>query len=134
MGIVVFDPAAFVTRYPEFSAISSFVLTEYFMEATIYLDNTDASRVSDVAQRTVLLNMLTAHVAAINGSETTLVGRISYAGEGTVAANTMYTNNPSESMAFFTQTKYGAAFWAATRSYRTMVYRNTAPLRTWPRW
>ena len=66
MAIVVFDVAAFRERYPEFDAVSEPLLNAYFTEATIYLNNTDSSLVADVAVRAVFLNMLVAHIAALN--------------------------------------------------------------------
>ncbi len=127
-GIVVFDPAAFILRYPEFSAVSSGVLGMYFSEATIYLDNTVTSIVPDVAVRAVYLNMLTAHIAKINGNgaPSGVVGRVASASEGSVSASMAYAA-PTGSRAWFDQTPYGASFWQATRSYRTMRYR--APAR-----
>lgn len=127
-GVVVFDSAAFVARYPEFSAVSGGVLGMYFDEATIYLDNTPSSVVPDLGKRAVYLNMLTAHIAQINGNgkPSGAVGRVSSAGEGSVSASMAYAA-PTGSRAWFDQTPYGAAFWQATRSYRTMRYR--APAR-----
>ncbi len=128
MSVVVFDPAAFTARYPEFIAVNAIVLGMYFAEATMHLDNTDNSRVSDVGQRTVLLNMLTAHIAAMNGSGVNgngasgMVGRISSATEGSVSATAEYVAAKNGTMAWYLQTPYGAGYWAATASYRTMQY------------
>ena len=63
VAVVVFDPVAFKSRYPEFAAIGNSTLTAYFTEAGFYLSNTDTSPVQDVVRRAVLLNMLTAHIA-----------------------------------------------------------------------
>lgn len=129
MAVVVFDSAGFLARYPEFSAVTPPLLGMYFSEATMYLDNTDNSRVSDVGQRAVLLNMLTAHVAALNGSGVNgngasgMVGRINSAGEGSVNVSAEYAvPSASDMKAYLRQTPYGAAFLAATGSYRTMQY------------
>lgn len=126
MGIVVFDVAAFRRRYPEFSSVPDSLLNEYFAEATIYLDNTDGSRVSDVGQRAVLLNMLTAHITKLNsGSDgepaNDLVGRISSATQGSVSVSTDM-GPMTNTEAWYAQTKYGAAYWQATSPYRTMQY------------
>ena len=66
MAIVVFDVAAFRERYPEFDAVSETLLNAYFTEATIYLNNTDSSPVKDISIRALFLNMLVAHIAALN--------------------------------------------------------------------
>jgi hypothetical protein len=133
MGIVVFDPAAFIARYPEFASVSSTLLQAYFTEATIYMANTDDSRVQDVAQRGVLLNMLVAHIAAINAGvngqpASPLVGRVNAASEGSVSVGTDMGAVPFTA-AWFMQTKYGASFWQATARYRTMQY---VPGRSYP--
>lgn len=126
MGVVVFDPAAFKQRYPEFTSVADGLLSAYFSEGTIYLDNTDQSRVQDLGFRTVLLWMLTAHIAAINSGvngegASPLVGRINNATEGSVTVGTDMGVVPFTA-AWFLQTKYGAAFWQATAPFRTMQY------------
>lgn len=129
MAVVVFDSAAFIARYPEFSTVNPTVLQMYFDEATVYLDNTDSSRVSNISQRAVFLNMITAHIAAMNGSGVNgngasgLVGRINSATEGSVSVNTEYVQSNNGTMAWYLQTPYGAAFWAASSAYRTMIYQ-----------
>lgn len=128
MAIVAFDPARFKARYPEFSTVDDMVLGDYFVEATLYLNNTDTSRVQDVAQRALLLNMLVAHIGALNGSgvngagASPLVGRISSATEGSVSVSTEFAAPTSGTQAWFFQTKYGTSWWAATARYRQAVY------------
>ena len=126
MGVVIFDPAAFKERYPEFATLSDPLLSDYFAEAEIYLDNTDVSRVKNVNTRRLLLWMLTAHIAALNAGvngegASPLVGRISSASEGSVSVQTDMGAVPFTA-AWFMQTKYGAAFWQATAPFRTMQY------------
>ncbi|HEV2540199.1 MAG TPA: DUF4054 domain-containing protein [Frateuria sp.] len=126
-GVVVFDPAAFLVRYPEFASVSAPLLQAYFDEAAmVYLDNTEASRVQQIEQRSVLLNMLVAHIAAINAgvngqAASPLVGRIATATEGSVTVATAMDGVPGTA-AWFMQTKYGASYWQATAAYRTMQY------------
>lgn len=126
-GIVAFDPAAFIVRYPEFATVSPSLLQAYFDEVTMaYLDNTLASRVQDVGQRSVLLNMLVAHLSAlysgVNGqAPSSLVGRITTASEGSVSVGTDAGAMPGTA-AWFVQTKYGASFWQASAQFRTMRY------------
>lgn len=126
MGIVTFDPTSFKSRYPEFSTLTDPVLSAYFSEATLYLNNTDSSPIMDVGQRAVLLNMIVAHIAALNSGTNgnaapETVGRIDQATEGSVSVHLdMGTTTNAE--AWWKQTKYGAAYWAASRSYRSMRY------------
>lgn len=130
MGIVVFDATAFKVRYPEFSTITDPVLSAYFSESTLYLSNAEGSRVVDVGQRSVLLNMIVAHIATLNSgvngqSPSGLVGRINSATEGSVSVSADY-GAVVNSQAWYVQTKYGAAYWAATAQYRTAQYRRGA--------
>ncbi|CAI1224556.1 DUF4054 domain-containing protein [Serratia proteamaculans] len=126
MAIVVFDVDAFRERYPEFDTVSDSLLNAYFVEAAVYLNNTDTSPVCDVAVRAVYLNMLVAHIAAlnsgVNGQKATgLVGRITSASEGSVSVSTD-AGPSSASSWWYMQTPYGAAYWQATLPYRTIRY------------
>lgn len=126
MTAVVFNPAAFVARYPEFTNVSTTLLGLYFQEATLYLSNADNSIVQDIPTRTILLNMLTAHVAYLGGALTAdgqpkPVGRVSNASEGSVSVGLEYMTPGSQ--AWFVQTQYGAAFWQATLIYRRFRYK-----------
>jgi hypothetical protein len=126
VAVVVFDIAAFRARYPEFSTVLDATLTAYFSEAGLYLSNTDSSVVKDVIIRAILLNMLTAHIAALNSgvngqAPSGIVGRISQASEGSVSVSADM-GPPSGSAAWFLQTEYGASFWQASASFRTFRY------------
>ena len=125
MAAVVFDPTAFKARYPEFAAVPDATLTACFMEAGLYLSNADNSPVQNLTRRATLFNMLTAHVAYLGGLLSAdgmprPVGRVSQAGEGSVSAAFEYLTPGTA--AWFTQTQYGAAFWQATSSLRSMRY------------
>jgi len=126
MAVVVFDPVAFKARYPEFAAVSDGLLSACFTEAGLYLSNTDASPVQSVPRRTLMLNMLTAHVAYLGGAlsldgQPRPVGRLSQAGEGSVSASFEYMTPGTQ--AYFAQSQYGVAFWQATLSLRSFHYR-----------
>lgn len=125
-GVVIFDPAAFIVRFPEFSTVSTSVLTSLFGEATLLLDNTECSPIPQIEQRTPLLWLLTAHLTALNvgvngAAPTPLVGRINTASEGSVSVGAEY-GPPSGTSAWYLQTKYGAEYWQLTASIRTMRY------------
>ncbi|MEX3614241.1 MAG: DUF4054 domain-containing protein [Burkholderia gladioli] len=126
MSIVVFDPSKFKEIYPEFATLSDVKLENAFAQAGLYLNNTDSSLVQDSGVRALLLNMLTAHIAAleygINGEQPSpLVGRISSATEGSVSVQASM-DGVQGSAAWFMQTKYGAAYWQATAQYRIGRY------------
>ena len=134
MGVVVFDASAFKVRYSEFAATSDLLLAAFFDEATLVLNNTDNSRVTDLVERKILLWLLTAHIAAINNMQSGNVGRLSSATQGSVSVSMQY--NSSEYAQWYDQTKYGAEYWAMTAKYRTMQYRvgmsNSAKRYTMP--
>lgn len=126
-GVVVFDYAAWQAAYPQFSTTvtTSGQAQSYFNLACLYLDNTACSPVRDATQRTTLLYLLTAHIAALqagmnNNPASPLVGRIDQATEGTV---TVHADMPAPmSAAWFMQTAFGASYWQATASLRTARY------------
>jgi hypothetical protein len=131
-GVVIFDPTAFVARYPVFSAFNTAnpgALQGYFDTATLFLNNTACSIVGDVVRRSVLLNMLVAHLLQLDGvltpsgsgSTADKVGRLASGSEGTVSAQ-FAMEGVNANSAYFMQTQYGAAYWAATAPYRTMRY------------
>lgn len=126
MAVAAFDSAVFLARYPEFGAIPMLRLQSFFDEAGIYLDNTDNSPVSNVARRRVLLNMITAHIAALNGAlsetgEAMPVGIVNSATEGSVSVSFESVFQPGTA-GWYAQTQYGAAFWQATMNYRRFMY------------
>ena len=125
MPAVVFDAAAFKARYPEFASVGDLLLQACFGEAGLYLSNTDNSPVQNVTRRAVLLNMLTAHIAALCGAlssdgQPRPVGRVSSATEGSVSA--AFEGPPPGSAQWFQQSQYGAAFWQATSGLRGFRY------------
>lgn len=135
MAIVTFDYALWAARYPELAAsVSSILAQAYWNEAQFYCDNTASSPVIDGApggQRAMLLNMVTAHIAALNAPlngqpSSPIVGRISSATEGSVSVGTDNPYPPG-TVQWWQSTKYGAAFWAATQQYRKMQYFSGFP-------
>ena len=132
MAQVVFDYTTWAARYPELAgSVAAPLAALYFDEATLYCSNGDDALVpydptNGVTTSATYLNMLTAHIAALNAvingqASSPLVGRISSATEGSVSVNADLAAQPG-SAAWYQQTKYGAAFWAASAPYRTMRY------------
>ncbi|CAG4889335.1 DUF4054 domain-containing protein [Paraburkholderia gardini] len=126
-GVVIFQYNAWSARYPELAAsVSQPQAQGYFNEATLYCDNTPCSVIRDLCMRAVLLNMVTAHIAALNAplngeASSPLVGRISNATEGSVSVGTQL-DMPAGSAQWYSQTKYGLAYWQATAQFRSMRY------------
>lgn len=137
MAVVVFDPSAFRTLFPEFTGFSDAVLLGSFNTATLFCNNTDSSIVTDIPTRTSFLNLLTAHVTKLSYGTNDgagnvvppsgLVGRVSNAVEGTVRVTTEMGGD-SPSAAWFHQTQYGATYWAASVRYRTFRYQPPTPV------
>jgi hypothetical protein len=127
---VVFNFAAWQTRYPEFCCVTQPLAQAYFDEASLYCWNDIENPAARFGILPTLLNMLTAHIAALYTTQgptqdaNTLVGRIDSATEGSVSvhADMGDANVGSPSQAWYMQTKYGASYWAASAPYRTARY------------
>lgn len=131
-SVVVFDAAAFVLRYPAFAALNTAqpgVLQEYFDSATDFLNNTATSVVQDLTKRARFLNLITAHLATLDGiltprgqgSQAGRVGRLASASEGSVSSS-FDNGSQSANAAFWQQTQYGSTYWAVTAPYRSMRF------------
>lgn len=127
MAVVIFDPVAFVARYPEFTNVTNARMQACFDDSGLYLSNSDSSPVQDVTRRKSLLWMLTAHILTIGGAlspdgKPLPVGRVSNAAEGSVSAALDYMEMKPGSGPWFQTTIYGASFWAATSNLRGFRY------------
>ena len=130
MGVVVaFNYTNWAATFPEFST----TVTEdqatniLYPIATTFVRNDGGGPVSTAQIQTNLLNFVIAHRAFLFFGTNTqpsaqVVGRISSATEGSVSVQTDYGNNVGQQMAFWVQSKYGAAFWAMSAQYRTARY------------
>lgn len=130
-GVVDFNYAVWAARYPELAdKVSLGMASAYFAEASIYLNNTPCSPVQDTGQRSVLLNMLVAHIAALNGARSDpssfAPGRLSSASEGSVSVSLDLGALPG-SATWYAQTTYGLSYWALTANLRTMHYVPARP-------
>lgn len=134
MTVVIFDPNAFRTEYPEFNTAPNVVSDArannmFLIASTTLFDNTNGSPVMDLTQRTQLFYMLVAHLLLLYGvSDTPTLnnappGRINSATQGTVSTQFEYqVPQGSAMMAWYLQTKYGALFWTATAPFRSAKY------------
>lgn len=126
---VVFNYATWAARYPELAQVPQSTAQLYFNEAQLYVDNSPCSIIPNIApayQRATFLNMITAHIAALNypfngQPSSPLVGRISNATEGSVNV-TATLDMPAGSPQWYAQSKYGIAYWQASAAFRTMHY------------
>lgn len=156
MAVVIFDPAQFKLAFPEFAGVPDLRLTMTFTAATAILDNTDASPVTDAAQREAMFYYLIGHLLTLFGYTDTagtavpgagVVGRLSSASEGSVSSSFEMNVPANANAAWWNQTQYGATYWMLTLPYRTVQYvasgrsgigqsldylnRNRAALRGW---
>lgn len=135
-GSVIFNATQFKAAFPEFAGLGAFQLETSFTLGGVYLDNGPTSVVADLTQRAVLFNLITAHMAYLlygtNDGQgnivepSPLVGTVQTAAQGTVNV-AVKVEGENQQRAFFSQTKYGLAFWQATATYRTMQYRPGFP-------
>lgn len=138
MAIVVFDYAEWIVLYPDFATtVNSSQGQQCFYQACLYCDNSacaiipyDLTQTPPIYTRAIILNMLTAHMAALQfGSVSAgqivpaaqLVGRVSGVSEGSVSVSAEYLG--PDSAAFYNQTKWGAMAYTAMAPWRTGTYR-----------
>lgn len=128
---------AWVARYPEFTDVASGAYDLYFAEAGLFCRNDGSGPVTTAAAQSALMQMLTAHIAALYiqsqgdpspgeaKNANTPVGRISDASQGSVSVRVDWPSAADSSAMekWLSQTKYGAEYWAATLVYRQMRYR-----------
>lgn len=123
--VVTFDYTGWSVRYPELAQyVAQPQAQAFFNEATLYCDNSTSSPVSDPNKLAMLLNMLTAHIAALNTPQvpnSQVVGRINSASQGSVSVQTELQYAPG-SVQWFAQTQYGIAYWEAAKIYRMFRY------------
>jgi hypothetical protein len=134
-GVVVFAYTEWIQQYPEFGYITQPQAQSFFNRITIGpVDNTPASPIRDLFERTVLLNMAVAHMTFLfgpgaNGKPREVVGRISAASQGSVNVTLEYSVPKGPLESWWSQSPYGAEFYASTLKYRTARYF-PPPMRT----
>ena len=128
MSAVVFDLSGFRNRYPEFASLEPTLLAAYFSEAALYCNNTDASPISDASVRSMILNMIVAHISELQSMQ--MVGRIANVRVGGLPVHAAYAA-PTGSRAWFDQTRYGAAAWQAMGPYRRAFYVTADNVAPW---
>ncbi len=122
MSSVLFVKSDFIATYPEFSALTDPQLNSYFAQAQIHVNNTDTSVITDLAERTIILYLVTAHIAALFSGTSSLVGRVSSATEGSVSVSADF-GAVTASQAWWIQTRYGAQAWQMIKQHARFNYR-----------
>lgn len=127
-----FNYQGWVDIYPEFTdTVTPDQANLLFTYAQVFLDNTGAGVVQDLTTLTVFFNLIVAHLGQIQyGSSkrpaTGQVGRIGSAGEGSVSVSFDFENGAG-TQKFWSQTEYGAMYWAMTARYRCFKYISHKP-------
>ncbi|MDL9989471.1 DUF4054 domain-containing protein [Providencia rettgeri] len=132
-GVVEFNVAKFREIYPNTKGTDA-QLESAFVKAGLLLRNDRFSCVKDLKEREMLLFLLVAHMAMLQSNiedGNSAVGRASSAAEGSVSVSLDYgtTTNAEK---WYTQTPYGAEYWALTSQYRSFLYTlGVMPMPVW---
>lgn len=132
-GVVEFNVAKFREIYPNTKGTNA-QLESAFVKAGLLLRNDRFSCVKDLKEREMLLFLLVAHMAMLQSNiedGNSAVGRASSATEGSVSVSLDYgtTTNAEK---WYTQTPYGAEYWALTSQYRSFLYTlGVMPMPVW---
>lgn len=128
MGVQVsFSYPAFVAQFPAFGYLTSDQVQNYWTMATTFVRNDGGGPVNNATVQSMLLGFATAHLCQLfaptaqGQAASPLVGRISNASEGSVSVATEM-QMPAGTAQWWNQTQYGASFWEASKSFRTMRY------------
>jgi hypothetical protein len=126
MAALAFDYAAWSAGFPELAAYVGQPLAATYWQRAVNLCAMSGPLTDGSAWAQSMIGLVTAHITKINGPiggqpASDIVGRIANATEGSVTVGTDF--QVPGSAAWFAQTKYGAEFWQATASFRTMQYR-----------
>lgn len=132
-GVVVFDVDKFREAYPSAKGTDT-QLNNAFIKAGMLLRNDKHSCVCNLAEREMLLFLLVAHMDMLQSNideGNSAVGRASSASEGSVSVSLDY-GTATNGEKWYTQTPYGAEYWALTSRYRSFLY--TLGVSTMPVW
>lgn len=135
---VTYDHSWWALAYPDLARwVNPGMGQQLFTIAELFVDNTACSVFTNVPRRQSLLGLAMAHIAKLNApiggvAPNGSVGRVASAGEGSVNVSFEYQSSPGSE--WWSQTQYGATFWAATARYRQARY-HPGPQRfsqSWP--
>lgn len=126
-GVVQFNYLHFITAFPEFAAVDPDALQGYWDEACVLFRNDLTSPEQDPVHRREILELMTAHVAALfapapfgRGGGT--VGRVTSRSVGGVSVSYEGFTGASGTETWWLQTQYGAKVWRVLAPYRAMHY------------
>jgi hypothetical protein len=135
MGVqVTFNYQAWASLFPSLVTIPQPLVNGIILTlAQGYCRNDGSGPVNDPVMQLNLLNLMVAHIAVLffgqNGNApSTLVGRITSAGEGSVNVSTEMPSTPNRG--WYDQTPYGSAFYELSSNFMSAVYI-PGPRRRW---
>ncbi|SSN07964.1 Uncharacterised protein [Klebsiella pneumoniae] len=132
-AVVVFDVEKFREAYPSAKGTDT-QLNNAFIKAGMLLRNDKHSCVCNLAEREMLLFLLVAHMDMLQSNideGNSAVGRASSASEGSVSVSLDY-GTATNGEKWYTQTPFGAEYWALTSRYRSFLYTlGVAPMPVW---
>lgn len=112
-GIVVFNINKFRENYPQFVNVSDNMLENFFLVACQFCDNTTNSLVTNLAERSILLDLLVCHIATLH-QRGSMVGILQSATQGKVSTSFAVPIN----LNWYQQTQCGYIYWQMTLKYR----------------
>jgi hypothetical protein len=128
-GVVPFDYSYWLRTFPELSSIGEEQAQGFWEMAGVLFRNDYSSPEPDFPTRAIILNALTAHMAASFGGPmgggglgSTLAGAITSKSVNGVSVGSQGYPGIGGTQLWYLSTRYGALFWKLTAAYRTMHY------------
>lgn len=142
-GWAQFDYQAWVARFPAFAGLDPDMAIRFWNQATLFHRNDGLGPVKDLGVQTMLLGLLTAHIAQLYGAAGagvggvggtagapgSMVGRIASKSVGSVSLSSEGFPGISGPASTLLTTQYGVDYYYATQPYRQMRY---VPIQRWP--
>lgn len=120
-GVVKFDYNYLQSAFPELSMTPTSASIAFEWAEQI-VNNTTNSYVCCCCKRKNLLNLLTAHIIALNNRGAGNVGTIGNASEGSVSVGYNQSSIDKLGAGWFGQTQYGLLFWQMAKQFMSGFY------------
>lgn len=125
-NVFVFNPDEFKLIFPEFKNIPNGKLQFIFETAENSILDNSAQSCIPLEVRKKLFMWLVAHMAAlqdrIDSGNSSLVGRVNSATEGSVSIGTDFNGGATPTAQWLNQTPYGAQYYILIRPYLSAVW------------
>jgi hypothetical protein len=141
-GAIIFDYAHWLSVYPEFKSTTEEQANGYWQNACYILRNDGSSPVDDPEQRRMLLELLTAHIAALFGGPgggpgygVQMGGVYTSKSVNGVSLGSSGPFSVTGTQQWYMLTRYGQEYWFKTRALRQFQYipgPQRFPNQYWP--